>query len=122
VSHPLRFRAEVTGHFVQFFSRYPKIKTVRWHSRFKAEYDALRDAKAAKTECEASGKIPWPDDLRPKESQPEKSLQAADPAAGTALTNTPNHQQKGPATGAKQQNSRHGQSSKLWDTSNVPDL
>jgi hypothetical protein len=74
VTHPLRFRAEVTGHFVQFFSSDPKIKTVRWHSRFKAEYDALRDAKAAKTEYEASGKIPWPDDLRPKESQPEKPV------------------------------------------------
>jgi hypothetical protein len=35
------FRAEVAGHFVQFFSRHPNIKTVRWHSRFKAEISAI---------------------------------------------------------------------------------
>jgi hypothetical protein len=57
MTHTPRFRAEVTGHFVQFFSRNPKIKTVRWHSRFKAEYHTRRDAKAAKTQYEASGKI-----------------------------------------------------------------
>jgi hypothetical protein len=67
-----RFRAEVTGHFCQFFSRDPKIKTVRWHSRFKCEYHTLRDAKAAKAQYEESGKILWPDDLRPKEAQAEK--------------------------------------------------
>jgi|SRR5580698_8169907 hypothetical protein len=79
-----RFRAEVTGHFVQFFSRDPQIKTVRWHSRFKAEYHTLRDAKAEKTQYEATGKILGPDDLRPKESQPNKPAQAAaSPAAGT---------------------------------------
>jgi hypothetical protein len=67
-----RFRAEIAGHFVQFFSRNPKTATVRWHSRFKCEYHTLRDAKAAKGSYEASGKILWPDDSRPKESQPEK--------------------------------------------------
>jgi hypothetical protein len=36
-----RFRAEVTGHFCQFFSRNSKIRTVRWHSRFKAEHHTL---------------------------------------------------------------------------------
>jgi hypothetical protein len=59
-----RYRAEVTGHFVQFFSRNPKTTTVRWHSRFKAEYHTLRDARAAKAKYEANGKILWPDDLR----------------------------------------------------------
>lgn len=43
-----RYRAEVTGHFVQFFSRDTKIATVRWHSRFKAEYRTLRDARGGK--------------------------------------------------------------------------
>ena len=66
-----RFRAEVTGHFVQFFSRNPKTTTVRWHSRFKAEYRTLRDARAAKVKYEASGKILWPEDLRVRESHPE---------------------------------------------------
>jgi hypothetical protein len=67
-----RFRAEVTGHFCQFFSRNTKIRTVRWHSRFKAEYRTLRDAKVAKAKYEESGKILWPDDLRRKEALTEK--------------------------------------------------
>jgi hypothetical protein len=54
--HTPRFRAEVTGHFVQFFSRDTKTKTVRWRSRFKCEDHTLRDAKEAKREYEASGK------------------------------------------------------------------
>ena len=58
-----RYRAEVTGHFVQFFSRNTKTATVRWHSRFKAEYHTLRDARAAKAKYESTGKILWPDDL-----------------------------------------------------------
>lgn len=58
-----RYRAEVTGHFVQFFSRNTKTTTVRWHSRFKAEYHTLRDARAAKAKYESTGKILWPDDL-----------------------------------------------------------
>jgi hypothetical protein len=66
-----RYRAEVTGHFVQFFSRNPKTATVRWHSRFKAEYYTLRDARAAKAKYEASGKILWPDDLRTRDDKPE---------------------------------------------------
>lgn len=66
-----RYRAEVTGHFVQFFSRNPKTTTVRWHSRFKAEYHTLRDARAAKAKYETSGKILWPDDLRATEYKPE---------------------------------------------------
>jgi len=65
-----RYRAEVTGHFVQFFSRNPKRATVRWHSRFKAEYRTLRDARAAKAKYEASGKILWPDDLRGGDHKP----------------------------------------------------
>ena len=69
-----RFRAEVTGHFVQFFSRNPKTATVRWHSRFKAEYRTLRDARAAKAKYEASGKILWPDDLRVREDGPEARI------------------------------------------------
>ena len=66
-----RYRAEVTGHFVQFFSRDTKIATVRWHSRFKAEYHTLRDAGAARAKYEASGKILWPDDLRAKDENHE---------------------------------------------------
>jgi len=66
-----RYRAEVTGHFVQFFSRNPKTTTVRWHSRFKAEYRTLRDARAAKARYEAIGKILWPEDLRASEGKPE---------------------------------------------------
>ena len=65
-----RYRAEVTGHFVQFFSRNPKTTTVRWHSRFKAEYHTLRDARAAKAKYEESGKILWPDDLRTRDDKP----------------------------------------------------
>jgi hypothetical protein len=66
-----RYRAEVTGHFVQFFSRNPKAATVRWHSRFKAECHTLRDARAAKAKYEASGKILWPEDLRLTEGKPQ---------------------------------------------------
>jgi hypothetical protein len=66
-----RYRAEITGHFVQFFSRNPKATTVRWHSRFKEEYHTLRDARAAKEKYEARGKILWPDDLRVSECKPE---------------------------------------------------
>jgi hypothetical protein len=66
-----RYRAEVTGHFVQFFSRDTKIATVRWHPRFKAEYRTLRDARAAKAKYEESGKILWPEDLRANEGKPE---------------------------------------------------
>jgi hypothetical protein len=66
-----RYRAEVTGHFVQFLSRNTKAATVRWHSRFKAEYRTLRDARAAKEKYEASGKILWPDDLRAGDAKPE---------------------------------------------------
>jgi hypothetical protein len=47
--NPPRRRAEVTGKFVQFFSRDMRIATVRWHSRFKAEYRTKADAMAAKT-------------------------------------------------------------------------
>jgi hypothetical protein len=72
MTSPPRFRAEVTGHFVQFYSRNPTIRTVRWHSRFKAEYHTLKDAKAAKARYEESGKILWPDDLRRKEALTEK--------------------------------------------------
>ena len=64
-----RYRAEVTGHFVQFFSRDTKIATVRWHSRFKAEYRTLKDARAAKEKYDATGKILWPEDLRVSDSQ-----------------------------------------------------
>jgi hypothetical protein len=66
-----RYRAEVTGHFVQFFSRNTKTATVRWHSRFKAEYYTLGDARAAKAKYEACGRILWPDDLRGSELKPE---------------------------------------------------
>jgi hypothetical protein len=66
-----RYRAEVTGHFVQFFSRDTKIATVRWHSRFKAEYRTLRDARAAKAKYEASGRILWAEDMRGSEGKPE---------------------------------------------------
>ena len=66
-----RYRAEVTGHFVQFFSRNPKTTTVRWHSRFKAEYRTLRDARAAKAKYEASGRILWPEDLQTREDSPK---------------------------------------------------
>jgi len=31
------YRAEITGHSVQFFSRNPKTTTVRWHSRFEGK-------------------------------------------------------------------------------------
>jgi hypothetical protein len=47
---------------------------VRWHSRFKAEYHTLRDARAAKAKYEASGKILWPDDLRSSEGKPEVAM------------------------------------------------
>jgi hypothetical protein len=54
---------------------------VRWHSRFKAEYHTLRDAKAAKAKYEASGKILWPDDLRIKDAKPETPTRTFEPAA-----------------------------------------
>jgi len=65
-----RYRAEVTGHFVQFFSRGTKIATVRWHSRFNAEYRTLRDARHAKAEYETKGRILWPDDFCPNNRAP----------------------------------------------------
>lgn len=33
-----RRRAEINGKFAQFFRRNTKIATMRWHSRFKAQY------------------------------------------------------------------------------------
>jgi hypothetical protein len=66
-----RYRAEVRGHFVQLFSRNPKTTTVQWHSRFKAEYHTLRNARAAKEKYEACGKILWPDGLRASEGKRE---------------------------------------------------
>jgi hypothetical protein len=71
-----RYCAEVTGHFVRFFSRNPKTTTMRWHSRFKAEYHTLRDARAAKANYEASGRILWPDDLRGRDAKPEAALRS----------------------------------------------
>lgn len=68
-----RYRAEVTGHFVQFFSRNPKTATVRWHSRFKAEDRTLRDARAAWRNTRRSGRILWPDDLRAKDDRPART-------------------------------------------------
>ena len=78
------YRAELKGHFVQFSSRNPKTATVGWHSRFKAEYHTLRDARAAKAKYETSGKILWPEDLRISEDKPEPGAQAGESAAGIA--------------------------------------
>jgi hypothetical protein len=69
-----RYRAGVIGHFVQSFSQDTKIATVRWHSLFKAEYRKLRDARAAKAKYEASGKILWTEDLRPRDEKPEMKM------------------------------------------------
>jgi hypothetical protein len=66
--NPPRRRAEVTGRFVQFFSRDTKIATVRWHSRFKCEYRTRRDAMAAKAAWEERGKILWPEDIKPEKA------------------------------------------------------
>ena len=64
-----RRRAEVSGHFVQFYSRNPKLATVRWHSKFKAEYRTKAQAQAAKVEWEKNqGRIVWPEE--PKKLQP----------------------------------------------------
>jgi len=78
-----RYRAEGTGHFVQFFARNSKTKTARWHSKFKAEYRALKDARAAKETYEASGKTLWPEDLRTRERD-----------ATTAMRRQLNHQEE----------------------------
>jgi hypothetical protein len=61
-----RRRAEVSGHFVQFFSRNPKLATVRWHSKFKAEYRTLAQALAAKQAWEKKGRIKSPGDFGKK--------------------------------------------------------
>lgn len=45
---------------MQFYSRYPKLATVRWHYKFKAEYRTLAQALAAKREREEHGRILWP--------------------------------------------------------------
>jgi len=72
--NPSRRRAEVTGRFVQFFSRDTKIATVRWHSRFKCEYRTRKDAMAAKAAWEERGKILWPEDVR-KAPEPKAAKQ-----------------------------------------------
>ena len=59
-----RRKTEMTGRFVQFFSRQTKIATVRWHSRFKCEYRTPGGAMVPKAAWEERGKILWPEDLR----------------------------------------------------------
>jgi len=58
-----RRRAEVSGHFVQFYSRNPKLTTVRWHSRFKAEYRTKANAATAARAWEQKGDIMFPGDF-----------------------------------------------------------
>jgi len=70
-----RRRAEVNGEFVPFFSRSTKIATVRWYSRFKAEYRTKADAdKAAKVWMEA-GMILFPERLKTGRKQEAQSRQ-----------------------------------------------
>jgi hypothetical protein len=58
-----RRRAEINGKFAQFFSRTTKIATVRWHSRFKAQYRTEADALKAKDTWEAKERILFPEDM-----------------------------------------------------------
>lgn len=58
-----RRRAEINGKFVQFFSRNTKIATLRWHSRFKAQYRTKADVLKAKDTLEAKGRILFPEDM-----------------------------------------------------------
>jgi hypothetical protein len=70
-----RYRSEVTGHFVQFFSRNPKTTTLRWLRDSRPNTARAGMHGAAKTNYEASGKILWPDDIRASEGKPEATTQ-----------------------------------------------
>lgn len=59
-----RWHAEITGKFVQFYSRDPRKPNSRPASRWKAEYATLAHAEEAKRVWEAQGYPLWPDDLK----------------------------------------------------------